>query len=203
MANLFMKIWNDPVWSKVIAAGIIAILGVIGGIISLYRGPAYHFLGYPTPLWLGLIFVAVAFAVGIWVDSRRFDGPYTFEPVIKLTGVEARDANPAKPLSHPVKIGWTFRNDSPGCVTVSLHDFRPKNIKLEGLPPGVLQVLMGQQWLPIQDGMAEVALLPGQMFKGWVPVDQTLYTAAQVRRHMNNLGTLFLKVNDELQNFEL
>jgi formylmethanofuran dehydrogenase subunit A len=74
---------------------------------------------------------------------------------------------------------------------------------LEGLPPGVLQVLMGQQWLPVQDGVAEVAVLPGQMFKGWVPVEQTLYTAAQVRCHINNLGTLSLKVNDELKKFEL
>ena len=202
MANLFMKAWKDPVWSKVIAAGIVALLGVVGGIV-LYSAPAYNLLSYPTPVWLGLIFVAVAFAVGIWIDSRRFGGPYTFDPVIKLTGVEAPDPNPAKTLAHPVKIRWTFRNDSPGCVTVRLHDFHPKNIKLEGLPPGVLQVLMGQQWLPVQDGVAEVALLPGQMFKGWLPVEQTLYTAAQVRGHINNLGTLFLKVNDKLQKFEL
>jgi hypothetical protein len=203
MTNLFMKVWKDPVWSKVIAAGIVGVLGVIGGIVSLYRAPAYNPLSYPTPLWLGLIFVAVAFAIGIWVDSRRFYGPYTFEPVIKLTSVEAPDSDPAKTLSHPVKIRWTFRNDSPGSVTVSLYDFRPKNIKRGGLPQGVLQVLMGQQWLPVQDGMAELAVLPGQMFKGWVPVEPTLYTAAQVRGHINNLGTLFLKVNDELQKFEL
>jgi hypothetical protein len=41
MMNLFMKVWKDPVWSKVIAAGAITILSAIAGITSRYRAPAH------------------------------------------------------------------------------------------------------------------------------------------------------------------
>ena len=62
---------------------------------------------------------------------------------------------------------------------------------------------MLQQWLPADHGVPQVAVLPGQLFKGWIAPDETQYTAAQVRSHFGNLGKLTLKINGELMDFEL
>ena len=74
---------------------------------------------------------------------------------------------------------------------------------MKTIPSAVLQVQLGTQWLPSDHGVQEVAVLPGQLFKGWIAPDDALYTAAQVRGHLGRLGTLVLKVNGELLEFEL
>jgi hypothetical protein len=203
MANRFMKVWSDPVWSKVIAAAIIAIAGVAGGVISHYWGPASKYLSIPIPLWIGFIVFATALAIGAWHRSRPSNEIYNFSPEIKRMGVDAPDPNPNIKLDHPVKCWWTFRNDSVGCIDVSLSDFRAKNIKIKTIPSAILQVQMRHEWLPRDHGMPQVAVLPGQLFKGWISADESLYSAAQVRGQFNNLGTLVLKINGELREFEL
>ena len=64
------KVWNDSVWSKVIAAGITAALAAVGGLAFAHRDTLGDLATLitqpvPVPLWLllalGLAFVALGF----------------------------------------------------------------------------------------------------------------------------------------------
>ena len=55
MANLFMKAWKDPVWSKVISAGILAIIAGVARLVAHYKGSTIKYVSYPIPLWLALM----------------------------------------------------------------------------------------------------------------------------------------------------
>jgi hypothetical protein len=78
MVGLLRKAWSDPVWSKVIAAGIIGAAGSyflgwwsgIGWLISAIFG----FLGRTTPVWNWLIgavsLVAILCTLELWLQDR-------------------------------------------------------------------------------------------------------------------------------------
>lgn len=204
----FKKVWTDPVWSKVIAGIILGILGVVAGIISKNWDAARKYLSYPIGAWLVVVFCAIAFVVGILVLRRVISGkdeggPYRFTSQLKCMSVSVSDPNPELNLIFPLKVFWTFRNDSIGCIDVSFDDYKPLNVTCQSLPMAVLQIQMNQKWLPSDFGVSEIAVRPRQLFKGWIPVDPSLYSATQVRGHIGKLGTIVLKVNGQLQQFDL
>lgn len=65
--NWIKSVWKDPVWSKVISAGIIGGLIWLGNLFSVIR----DILLYQIDLWLVLIFVIVTFFVSKYYSSDR------------------------------------------------------------------------------------------------------------------------------------
>ncbi len=154
MREKLKKVWHDPVWSKVIATGI------AGGIVALWAissGSGSRFWGLVVPLWLVVVISVGAFIVSILILSKLLRATYGFEPQLKLMGVRVTDPNPNQALSFPVKCYFQFRNDSPGCIDVSVSDYMAQAVTLKSLPMGVLQVQYHQQWLPGDQGMPRVA----------------------------------------------
>lgn len=60
-------VWKDPVWSKVISAGIVAGLIWIGKLFPTIG----NILTYPIDLWLVIIFVGATFFVSKYYASNR------------------------------------------------------------------------------------------------------------------------------------
>jgi hypothetical protein len=120
MASL-KKAWSDPVWSKVIAAGIIAVLSVPGTyVLGLWPKIgnailiAVRFLGNTTPVWNWLIgvvsIIAIVCAVEVW-----------------LTSVHAKRKATAAPLyttDEFLGVNWRWRYGKNGEIT-GLHSLCP------------------------------------------------------------------------------
>lgn len=71
MQKTLNVIWHDPVWSKVIAAGIISLCGAIWAVVHFNWWP--HFLKtYPMPAWLLALLIAAL--VGLLFRARTKRG---------------------------------------------------------------------------------------------------------------------------------
>lgn len=94
----FLKIWKDPVWSKVISAGIIAAIAVIWAKISNYSWQEiYDFvltvLSYQIPIYLFLSIIALYYIIKLCIRlfKKRKDplwdeqmGNYTFKELYNI-----------------------------------------------------------------------------------------------------------------------
>lgn len=196
----FDRVWHDPVWSKVIAGMILAALAATAGTFENRR---YTFLEVAVPLWLVIVTATGTFVFSTLLLSKILRAAYGFAPQPKFIGVDVPDPNPDQKLTFPVKCYFTFRNDSHGCIDVAVSDFQPEAVVTKNIAVAVLQVQMNQNWLPWDHGMDRVAVLPGKLFRGWVPADDSRFTAAQVRNLRGKLGTLTLTVNGKQLNFKL
>ena len=204
MGEKLKKTWNDPVWSKVIATGIwAAIVGSVALVVRIVWGSGSKFLGFAVPLWLVVFICAGAFIVSVLILSTFLRATYGFSPQLKLINVSVSDPDPNQTLSFPIKCYFTFRNDSQGCIEVSVSDFESEAVILKGLGIAVFQVQLNQKWLPADHGVDRVSVLPGQLFRGWVAPDESKFDSQHVRGLLGKLGTLRLLVNGKALSFKL
>jgi hypothetical protein len=106
-------------------------------------------------------------------------------------------------VMYPVKLYVTCRNDSQFPVEVCLSSYEPALVSHRQFNPGVLTILMGQKWLPLDHGVDRLAVLPGQLFKAWVGVDEKKCDAAKVNESKGRIGTIVFQVNGEAVAFDL
>ncbi len=189
MLKILKQIWHDPVWSKVIAAVILAALAAIWA--------AVHFSwwqrllsSYPIPLWLLVLLIALtlfSFAVLLW--KRRQFG----EPNIKMIDLAVRrDEN--KGVTYPLKCWVQLRNDSATCADVRISEYRPGTVTARRFVVDVLQIRL-REWLPKDHGVDRLAVLPGQLFQAWIGLDESRFNADQVNNLRGRIGTLVFVVN--------
>jgi hypothetical protein len=160
------KIWADPVWSKVISAGFIA---VITAILQI----RFHWFQRLRNLW-----------------------------AVKLVITTVKVSNePGK--GYPLKYWVELRNDSVKCVAVKLHNFHPEKITLKSLPPEVMQLRFSNRWLPSDPSEVVVAVLPGQLCRLWIGIDEKAHTEPEVKAATGNIGTLIISANRQQVAFKL
>ncbi len=200
MGEKLKKIWHDPVWSKVIAALILTILSLLGG--TLWKSGASVF-GISVPLWLVVVVAAGTFAVSVVMMSGILRSIYGFTPELNLVSEIIPDPDPNQAWTFPLKCFVQFRNDSRGCIDVSISDYEPQAVTLKSLGIAVLQVQLNQKWLPADHGMNRLAVLPGQLLQGWIAPDETKFNSTQVRNLKGSLGTLTLLVNGKKLKYKL
>jgi hypothetical protein len=99
----------------------------------------------------------------------------------------------------------TLRNDSKECAEVRLSEYKPKAVPAKDFPLNILQVRFGQQWYPQPDGVERVALLPSQLCRAWIGLNEQLFKAEQARRLLltAKVGTVVFLVNGRPVNVEL
>ncbi|MDF2476476.1 MAG: hypothetical protein K0S24_1959 [Sphingobacterium sp.] len=67
IVNWIKIVWKDPVWSKVISAGIIGIIIWLGKLFPIL----INILTYKIDLWLTLIFIIITFFVSKYYSNKR------------------------------------------------------------------------------------------------------------------------------------
>lgn len=193
------RLWNDPVWSKVIAGLILAALTAIAGLS--WQPLGIWLLGAtPTPNWILFMMCLVLVCettILLAIARRRAPNP----PAVPIHVVPIGDTDVVEDKTpgrgYPLKAYRTMRNDSIQPVDVRVADYRVGTVDLKKFVTDVLQVKL-REWFPDKgDGLERVAVLPGQQFKAWVGADEKKYTKDQLDRLRGRIGTLVLMVNGE------
>jgi hypothetical protein len=97
----------------------------------------------------------------------------------------------------PLKVRFHLRNDSVGPIDVQYQDYRPELITIKKGVTEIFQVRLAGSWLPEPDGLARIAVYPGQQLRGWIAADEGKFTKDQVDQHRGKIGTLILRVNEQ------
>lgn len=181
MAKLVAAIewlWADPVWSKVIAAVIAA--GVLG------------FIG-----WMGTIFNWWTTAFGRVM--RFISNRYRLTPALRVVDVSISTPHPQQTLTYPLKCYVTLRNISTECADITLFEYLPLNGPIKDFPLNVLQLRFGEDWWPKPDGVGRIGVLPAQLCRAWIGLDERILSEAHANRFLllGQLGTLVLSVNHQ------
>src|SRR6202007_2218966 len=102
------------------------------------------------------------------------------------------DYNRKPPLTYPLKCYVTLRNDSTQCADVRLSAYRPRSVTVTDFPLAVLQLRFGREWGPRPDGVDSVAVLPGQLFRAWIGLDDKKFNEEQANEYLlqGDVGTL-------------
>jgi TIR domain len=125
---------------------------------------------------------------------RLDTGIKAVQPDIKVVDVAIPPQDKGLNLTYPLKCYVQLRNDSASCIDVHLAGYIPNTVTLKQFVSGVLQVKLGE-WYPRPDGVDHVAVLPGQLFRAWVGLDESKFTEDEVRGRSGQIGTLVLTVN--------
>jgi hypothetical protein len=133
------RLWDDPVWSKVIAAGIVAILGSVVA-------------------WIGTIFNW--WKTGLQRLLTMMGARNRPAPNIRFIGAEIPPQNPSLPLGFPLKCYVTLQNASTECAEVRVSEYRPLTVTLKQFVFDVLQLNFHGRWFPAPDGVDRIAVLP-------------------------------------------
>jgi len=88
MLDLIKRIWRDPVWSRVIAAGIVAAFVFAFGHrqVSALAVVLWGLLSVSVPLWMALCGCAAITAGGVLLDRRRLKSAATLQVIRKTEG---------------------------------------------------------------------------------------------------------------------
>jgi hypothetical protein len=127
------------------------------------------------------------------------------EPDIRVIDVEIT-FSPKDPqgrtLTYPLKCYVKLENSSMGCIDVKLSEYIPKKVANKQALSDVLQVRFGG-WCPSPDGVGRLAVLPGQLFRAWVGLDETKFTREQVENQRGEIGTLVFSINGDVLNVNI
>jgi hypothetical protein len=160
-------LWNDSVWSKVIASTIIGIIGA-GWAAIRYK-------------W--------------W---ERFSELWAIELTMTNHSVSAQPG-----AGYPLKYFIEMRNDSSKCIAVRVLSYSPKTITVKSFPPEVMQVRFYAKWFPTDQSAETVAVLPGQLCRAWIGIDEGKFNEAQVKAAAGSIGTLVVSAHKKHFSFQL
>jgi hypothetical protein len=181
IAAAIERLWDDPVWSKVIATGVIALIAGIGTIFNWWRA-------------------------GFWRVVSLLGRTHRLEPNIAVVNVRISTPDPNGPRwTYPLKCYVTLRNASTECADVRLSDYKPHTVSLRDLPLEVLQLRFRERWWPKPDGVDRIAVLPNQSFRAWIGLDETVLSEAQANELLSRgqIGTVVFSINDKPVSIEL
>jgi hypothetical protein len=196
------RIWHDPVWSKVIAGVILALLAAAWA-TGAHFGLWPQLLGtYPIRVWLLLLLVAVTLLSLVFLLSGRNTvlsaakerNRPDLEPNITKIDVLTVPPDKGLTLSFPLKCYVQLRNDSALCADVGLLEYRPGTVTLKSFAVDALQLKL-RNWVPVDHGLERIAVLPGQLFRAWIGADDSKFNAVQVNELRGRIGTLVFSVN--------
>jgi hypothetical protein len=179
MGTQWHDVWTDVVWSKVIAG---IILLAISAVLAAMR-------------WETLKRFVAAFLVA-WRESPPVAQMESLPPKISLVQVIATAPAPGPTLTYPVKCYVEMRNDSAGCIDVRLSDYRANRVPAKLKLLNVLQLKFLNAWVPPVVEADRVAVLPQQLFRIWIPIDETRFTADIVNGFIGVIGEVVLLVNE-------
>jgi hypothetical protein len=172
-------IWNDPVWSKVIGGLIVAL---VLAILAAMRGDRFKR------------------AMRILFGHEEIPkAEPSSKPKITLINVECPpiDLNPSQPITYPLKVYVEMRNDSAYAIDVRVLDYKRNAVQAKHVVLGALQVKFNR-WFPGPDSAERIAAHPGQLFRAWIPVDETgSFSNSVVKSLRGKIGTLVLSVNEQ------
>jgi hypothetical protein len=165
-------LWGDPVWSKFIAVLIVAVGSTLWAAIHLN--------------WWERFRVAYSAA---WRNQHQFTPRFT---VIQVTATAPDRVG----LAYPVKCYVELRNDSEGCVDVRISYYRPARVPAKKVLLNVVQIYLGS-WVPAgPDEVDRIAVLPRQLFRLWIAIDEQTYTPEKIMDLRGNIGEIVFTVND-------
>ena len=101
-----------------------------------------------------------------------------------------------------MKYHVEMRNDSARSVEVRLSNYHHKKVTLKSFPPEVMQVRFNNKWFPV-DPVDRVAVLPGQLCRAWIGLDEGKFNETQVNAATGSIGTLVVSANKKHISFEL
>jgi hypothetical protein len=185
MSELLAKIaawaaetWNDPVWSKVIAAVILAVFGSVGIIFNWWKAGLRRLLRF----------------IGVRIQSL---------PNIRRVNVEIPPLDLERNPTYPIKCYVTLQNASTECAEVRVSEYRERTVTLKRFVFDVLQLDFRGRWFPQPDGVDRIAVLPQQLFRAWVGIDETKFNRDQVNQLRGQIGTLALMVDGKSVDIDL
>jgi hypothetical protein len=174
--------WGDPVWSKVIATLIAAL--IIGIVSTVWRK--------------SLLAWWKSFRDAFRAAGRAQNG---IIPDLKLIQVYSTPPDRAG-LTYPIKCYVELRNDSDSCLGVRFSEYKSVAIPAKTILLNVLQIKFGSAWVPFPEA-ERVAILPGQLLRIWIPVDEEKYTSDGVNDLRGNIGEIVLLVDGRLMPFRI
>lgn len=208
--GMLSRTWSDPVGSKLIAGAIPLAATAIGARLSKDWGPTFVKTHEQIAYWALVVMLmtsllAVGRIVWLWIGRpktvRLIPAP---DPHLILLSTNVTQADLAEGLTYPIKIYAEFRNESSSCVAVSIGTYTPGTVPLEKLVTDVLQLRLGNDWLPAENAADRVAVLPGGICRAWLAVKKARFDKAeQVRPLLGTAGTLVLTVNGTNREFRL
>jgi hypothetical protein len=84
-----------------------------------------------------------------------------------------------------------------------LYEYTPRKVTLKQFVPEVLQVRLRDKWYPMPDGVDRVALLPAQLCRAWVGLDEKKFDKEQVEKSLGQIGTLVFTINGERESINV
>jgi hypothetical protein len=142
---------------------------------------------------LGAIWAAIKFKWWQRISARW---------AIKLTKINCYTSFVAN-IGYPLKYYVEMRNDSSKCIEVRLLNYISNKITAKPLPPEVMQIRFYTKWFPTDLSADRVAVLPGQMCRIWIGLDDKKFTEAQVKDAEGRMGRLVMSANKKEIPFEL
>jgi hypothetical protein len=165
------RLWNDPVWSKVIAAGVITLIGLI----LARRGAVFD-----------------SWTAGFWRVVSWLGKKHRQAPNVKVVDIDIPPQDNSR--GFPLKCYVTLQNNSTECPDVCLSEYRARKVTLKRFTFDVLQVKL-RDWCPTGEGVNRVAVLPEQLFRAWVGLDEMKFSGDQVNILRGQMGTLVFLVD--------
>ncbi len=124
------------------------------------------------------------------------------EPEINLLSVEFV-YTPDRKLDYPLKAVAIIRNESPVMLDVRMFEFIPSAVSLKKFVADVIKLKLRDNWYPSGYELDQVAVLPGQLFKAWLGIDEAKFTKSQLETLKGNIGTLVLLINGKTKRAQL
>src|SRR5271154_991692 len=170
MEHWISTVWNDPVGGGLIVAVILALLSAFWASIHLDWWKRFGSLLSKA-----------------WRESQQFS------PKVSLVQVNATDPDKGR-LTYPVKCYVELRNDSEGCIDVRMSNYKPNKVDAKLKLLNVLQLKFSSAWVPVVE-TDRVAVLPQQLFRVWIPMDEKKYNAQTVNELRGVIGEVVFAVN--------
>lgn len=95
-----------------------------------------------------------------------------------------------------------MRNDSRSTIDVQVSHYRANAVPIKKMVLSVLQTRFNR-YFPEPDGAERIAVLPRQLFRAWIGIDEAKFTDSQIMNLRGKIGTLVLSVNGEHVNIDL
>lgn len=123
---------------------------------------------------------------------RRLEQQKRPEPKIEIvdTDIPGQDNS----FQFPLKCYVTLRNASTECADVRLTKYTPRDVIHKQFVSDVLQVKL-REWCPAKHGVDRISVLPDQLFRAWVGLDETKSNQDKVKGSLGQIGTLVFSIN--------
>jgi hypothetical protein len=80
------------------------------------------------------------------------------------------------------------------CANVRVSEYRSRTVTLKQFVVDVLQVKL-REWCPTSDGVDRLSVLPQQLFRAWIGLDERKFSEDQVNSLRGQIGTLVFLVD--------